>query len=312
MSNSIAAVIYFTLSCMSMLLHVVAFTLLWKKHANITRNQKIILLNLCMVEVLISCSDLPRAIIYETVGSETLAYKSFVTLFYCFILAYLYFMIALTMDRLAQIYLNIKYDLYWPVRRTKYLTGIIWTLTLLLGFVMLLILNLKKDNSKSKNVYKVVGDWILPVAFFLFLFIVIFTYTYIAKKIIQTKRVDARVSFRCSMSHHSCDCSLEYRRKIQEKVRLNDVLLPTLLIVTYVVFVMFPILVSYLMKRNILPESSWLHQKMNPMFYLGCFSDAIICILLSTTFGRRVISGRSQRRRRRRDSHLNKSRISAK
>lgn len=309
MTTSIAVVIYFTLSALSMLLHILAFTLLWKKHANITRNQKIILLNLCMVEVLISCSDLPRAIIYETVGSENLAYKSFVTLFYCFILAYLYLMVALTMDRLAQIYLNIKYDLYWPVRRTKYLMGIIWTLTLLLDSVMLLILNLRKD--KSKNVYKVVGDWILPVAFSLFLFIVIFTYTYIAKKIIQTKRVDARVSFRCSMSHHSCDCSLENRRKIQEKVRFNDVLLPTLLIVTYVVFVMFPILVSYLMKKNIFPESTWLHQKMNPMFYLGCFSDAIICILLSTTFGRRVISGHSQRRRRT-DSHLNNSRISAK
>lgn len=282
-------------ACIGMCLHVVAFYLLWRKHANISTIQKIILLNLSLVEMLICFWDFVRLVISAIIGSDNLTYESCSILFSCLILALLYVMAALTMDRFAQIYLNIKYDLYWSVRKTKYTIGIIWSMTILFAVLWLLMAFLKIEW--SQGLQDIFAVWIMPVGFTLYLFFIIFTYTYITFQIIQTKRSNVKLSCRpTNESKNQSYSNVRNGRKIQHGVHFKDVLIPTLLISTYTIFTIFPVFIFHLMKREIFPNSSWFSKLVSPMFYLGCFSDAIICILFSTTLGKRIIKRINQKR----------------
>lgn len=282
---------YVIFPCVGFIFHGTTLWLLRKKHVNSTINQKIILLNLSSVEISICCCDFTRWAVYCSIGSSNLAYESAVTVFYCFLLTYLCIMITLTIDRFAQIYLNIRYDLYWSVRKTKYLMKFLWICTFLLASILLFLVNLKLE--RSQMVTKMFGVWIVPPAFSLFLLIVVFTYIYIAKKIIQTRRFDKRFSVRSRSSHASSGTKLPNRVKTQSGLRIRDVLTPTLLILTYILFVMVPVFVLYLAKRKIIPAT--FQQLRNPLLYIGCFADAIICILLSTTVGKKLTSRNPKR-----------------
>lgn len=288
-----ATVIQFVSPCIGMLLHVTAFYLLWKKHANITMNQRIILLNLSLVEISLCLCDIVRCVIAFATRNGSFAIELFLTLFYCFIQEYFYVMVALTVDRFAQIYLNIKYDLYWSVEKTKYTMGMIWILTFLLDTGLLLFINLQNESQYLHVLFQV---WIMPITSIFFLFLVIFTYTYITMKIIETINSNVRVSYRRNDLHSSIEISPQPGSKRRSGARFKDVLIPTLLISTYILFIMIPIFIFYLMKRNILSITSWFPQLMNSLFYLGCSSDAIICILFSTTFRRKFIRNKNWKR----------------
>lgn len=287
MTFKTGAVFTFVFPSIGMFLHVLAFYLLLKKHANISMNQKIILMNLSLVEILLVCCDLPRLAIEYTTRQDSFASKSLLILFFCILLAYLYIMVALTLDRLAQIYLNIKYDLYWSVKKTKYIMGIIWIKTLLVAVFLLAIVNLRRNL--FQHVEPLFAEWITPIAFSLYLFLVVFTYAYIAKKIMQTKRNRVGVSLsRCNESHASRGNNPPHRRK--SGVRFKDILMPTLLISTYIFFILPPVFILYLIRKRILPSLSLFPMLINFMFYIGCSADAIICIIFSTEFGKRIVA----------------------
>lgn len=303
MAITIIAVAILISPCVGILLHGTAFFLLWKKDASISMNQKIILMNLSLVEICIRCCGLARRVIAITIGFNNPVHSTFAVLFYSFLLSYLFTMATLTLDRFLQVYLNIKYDLYWSVRTTKIVLGIIWSITFLIGNSLTLLVNLQKDT--YTEVLWVTQVLVNPLLSLIFLLVVMSVYAYIALKIIQTRRGQAKVTFTANELQSSRDCK---RTKLPAGIRLNEILMPTILILTYILFIVIPVFIVYLEKRNILTEKVWFRQVLPFLFYVGCSSDAIICILLSTKIGRWIISRSS--RKRQADISLQTARIS--
>ncbi|XP_057298450.1 octopamine receptor beta-2R-like [Hydractinia symbiolongicarpus] len=277
-----------------LILHLFGIYLLWNHNADTTQNQKVLLLNLSVSELIVS-----SLILFENVTTILKGYKmtEVVHLLYLsFIFSHMLSMFALTIDRFAQVYLNVKYPLYWSKKKTVYLMAAIWISCVIVAFILLTYL-FTESGQVVEEIDFIFNTYINTTVCILFVLTATFTYAYIMGKLLKKEALYSHQAF--SESHPSAvannvtsysGSTLPVKTKRVLKNRATErLLLPTLLVATFIVFVVVPDFLYLLMIKGVLPWSNIAHQMTFLLFIMGLVSDALIYILLSTTVGRKFL-----------------------
>lgn len=264
----------------SLLLHTFGIFLLITKRCFIGRSQKVFMINLSISEILLSLSAIGRTVMYAEFGTSNLFYEISVVLNLSACLPYYTIMYALTIDRFAEIYLHMHYPLYWSARRTRYISILLWTMT---GFVMVLLfmvvhVTLKHTAAKLQTfAYK----YVFPCSDLVFAILAFITYTYVITKLKSNKKFRHIQKMMLT--------SVNSNEKIKKKKRNNHLLLPTLLIITFILFIEIPDLIAFLSHINVLNRTANLNIALNVLYSIGYSSDAVIYVLLSTSFKKQML-----------------------
>lgn len=282
-------------------LHVIGFYLLYTKSAGINKSQKLFLLNLSMSEIMLCVISLVRTICEFMFGSSNTYTTNIYIIFYSFSVTYYMIMICLTLDRLAKFYFNMRYSMYWTPKKTKLLLGIVW---LVAGTqdVLFYVYCSKGGLSTKNQISKAYVVYVYPTLDTMFLVIATTTYSYIFKKFSHSARVtttsiscynaqsDRRTSHGTSNVKVSNRTGATNKSKLPTRRRSTKLLLPSLLVLSFIVFVVLCDLVYFLMERNILSNSTTLYYLFGVTFYVGLAVDAIIYVIFATTVGRKILN----------------------
>ena len=163
----------------AVILHSIGITLLLKLRRK--RNQDIIILHLSVSELFMCLLDIVQNILsrddYVTVMTSRV--KSYVIIVNCcfFVVPSFLIIITLTIDRFLEIYLNIKYQLYFNKKKLKVILTVHWVLGSILGTVLLVV-----RLTHGTHARLVIFMFIFPALQAIFLIIAIITYAYIYRK----------------------------------------------------------------------------------------------------------------------------------
>lgn len=277
----------------SSILHMIGLFLLYNQSINISKTQKILILNLSITEILLGCwitSIKAQLYLY----GENVSFKITKTIYFSVILSYYCTIISLTLDRLGQVYFNIRYSLLWNAKRTKYLTLIVWVAIVIIVVICAtyLLQNIDRNYHKIENVFISI---IYPAFSIIFVFVVVPTYTYVIILLLRQEREKVQTDRRNDITHPSS----------RPVIKLDHILLPLLLMVAFVLFLIVPHVILSLIFKNVIKiqASRTLLEICRIMFGVGFTSDAFIYVLFSTATGkdflRRIkLSGRGKGKKR--------------
>ena len=265
-------IVYLVLNLVVILTHAFALFLLFKVKSNL-RNQtqaylittlclselgyaSTYLLTLCLTQygMYIGENDLimtENNSIYGDNHSTILYILKYIDIFEAPFLATVYYaiMLIITMDRFFVFKLGVKYTLYWCPRRTKKL---IITLAVIgiIAFTIYVVVD---------RIISITPMTFIPLIYFIldvtFIAIVTVTYVYIFKVFKEHKK------------------HLYTRHRQKERFNL---LVPTLVIITFIIFIIIPNIIRYLNSRKIiqLGDSAWVIFQF--IYLIGYLADSLI------------------------------------
>lgn len=272
-----------------LLLHSVGFYLLYTKSTNINSSQRIYILNLSVSEMIMCLVSLIRTVIQAYKGTEDVFFQIFYILFYTYSVTYYVFMIFLTLDRLAEIYLNIKYSLYWSSKKTGYLVGATWLATTLATMACLLYFHIAR-NAAYAMISTSYVIYFSPVTDFIFLAVAAVTYSYIIHKLRSRSRIMPGTTITRSGTRDIEQSGISVDNTTQKsRPRSARLLLPSLLILTFTLTVVLVDVVYFLMTIKVVPNIDTLVYVFGVAFYIGLMLDAICYVMLATTVGRQFL-----------------------
>ena len=269
---------YFTvftiLSALVLLLHSLALVLLFKIKV-VNGSQKYLLTSLCLVELFLGANS----ILFSTFKSlEMVTVLEIVEIFDLIplYLLYLLIMIFITLDRLFEFRLNIKYSLYWSPKKIFYALTIVFSI-LILVLVCLIIL---KVFFTSFDFVKIIMIYVLPQFGIIFMILAIYTYYLIFKKLKRNRRTSRKIKQNIMMQN-SC---------IQNEISTKGfrVFVPSLIIATFILLSIIPY-VTMLIYYYVFNEQHQLLLKfILIMFPLGWLADAVIYIFTLRQIRRKI------------------------
>lgn len=246
-------------------LHILGFYSLYlTKGTNINKSQRVFLMNLSLSEIILCITAAAkRAFILS--HHPTVAHQMRITQMTGASMAYYLLMIFLTVDRFSEVHLNIRYPLYWSPQRARYCMAAVWTISVAFTTVFIIYQPSPTWLSYYLHIY------FYPVAEYLFCIVALFTYGYIYK-VMRCKRKINRVT---SSSIHS------HKRRKRLVGRIGF-FMPSLLILTFVLFVVIPEQTHFYYYLNDKPMTHTQDDIFAVAFSLAFLTDAIIYIFLST------------------------------
>ena len=244
------------------IIHIVALTMLVRmsKHA-MKGSQKFLFMSLSMTELSYCLLSFIRFFCIE-LGVKKSIYQH-VSIFQriAILLIYYFIMIYITLERFAAIYLNLKYGVYWSLRKTKRL--IFFTSLFCIVAFISVSATWHKDQ---RNVDTFAYVYLYPAFMVVFIICAVITYSYIAMKIV--KRGDTITK----------EVRGEKNEKRIPRLQRKTILIPTLIILTFIVFMVVPnfmLMVHYVgiskLSTTII-DTNWI------LFPLGFIADAVIYI----------------------------------
>ena len=170
------------------LFHILGIYLLHKTNS-IQENQILYLTNISVVEILFMiCQNIPLALrLYEI----NILIFEYVAIAYLSMLRIPWYniMMALTVDRLLEVFLNIRYSQYMTTKKTKVILFLCW----FSGVIFFTIFALIKYNS-NMDVFKVCYFYAMQIYNIFVIVIILTTYIYFYSRIRIARRIDARRS----------------------------------------------------------------------------------------------------------------------
>lgn len=234
------------------LLHVVGFYLLYKTkyHLIFNKVQRYYLLNLSFVEFFISLFCLLTNGFREYIASDCIIYMEYIS-FGGFVLMLFFIYFVITIDRFLMVYLNIRYSRLVTYKRIRLIFGLFYMFTIL-STVIIFVLDRRSLFLSEMTVYVSVPLCII------FVLCAIATYSYFG---VTSKR---RLK--------------EVLRGTGMKQPKHIKMLPSLLIVSFIVFFLVPCLVQidYIIAKTPFPR--WLHLSLNVCYATGYSMDAVLYI----------------------------------
>ena len=248
------------------LAQILAITLLLVvKENNAKVTQKILLITLCATELCYAITGITLFcfVLLDTwnVVALALALMIFnvttVTFFYICIMA------MIEIDRFLEIYLNIYYQAHWSPKKTK----IILTGALTICFLSF-IPSFVADEKNPQTVGKMLIYYVVPILELVFFIIASCTYLYITKEVLRhrknTKRIQQQLQKNYIVVHH---------REPNNRFKL---LVPTLIIVTFLLFTVSPNIIRLFVVRGDISDTGY---RIAFMFVsIGFIADALIYI----------------------------------
>lgn len=245
-----------------MCFHMIGFYALYlTKQTNINKSQRIFLMNLSLAEIFLCFTAVLKSVFLQS-GYMVVALQCRILQMTVSSLAYYLLMIFLTIDRFSEVYLNIRYPLYWSKQRATWCMLTIW----ILGVVFLCITLIQQPTNKQLSY--IFHLYVYPALEYIFCVVAFCTYGYIYK-VLHWGTLQNTVDVK-SQQTNRCE-----RRRRKRKIGF---FMPSMLILTFILFVLIPEQTHfyYFVLRKKMPEI------MEPIFVvafsLAFLSDAVIYI----------------------------------
>lgn len=289
----VVIIIELTICIFSMSLHAIGLYILHtlKGSNTINGSQRIFLFNLSLSEFsVMSCEPIKAVLKFH----HQHRLKEFVTIIQLagFSLVYYFSMVYLTADRFFEMYLNLKYHLYWNELSTRYLMWSVWFICCLVNVVCCLLY-----EYEDVNIIRVCYIYIFPICELIFIIVALITYTYVIKIafIMFRKRrrigvVVNQVVYNDQLSQIStCNSTVstttttttQHRMKKRVMFREPAFYVPTLLIMTFIVFMVIPDLIYLFAVLNFISITEEFRAGIFMTYFVSFTCDAVIYIFLS-------------------------------
>ena len=261
------------------------YLLICLRYSAMNSSQRLFLLHLSLSEFCLTFMEMIKRILHISLNSQDnyiLEYLNIIQ-FSSAAMVYYLIMIYLTADRFFELYLSIKYHLYWSETKSKGLLITTWVV-----FVMVTIVIFLLYIYKSLNYKKLFYIYIWPFIEIVFLVIACGTYGYIFRKIYKRNRTIH--VFRAAKSKSGIGSVSIVTRKRNNRIFMQSAFyLPTVLILTFVLLQVVPDLAifSVLLSGRNVPDHVFNIAFMTYM--ISILLDAVIYILLSPDVKRILI-----------------------
>ena len=243
-----------------MFTHILALVLLFRvKQNNVQGSQTILLIALCMTKLTFVVVNFTEELCY-IVKFQKAANALYVFLVASVSTMYVLIMFLITVDRFLVIYLNIKYDILWSPKKT-----IIVLSVLLIASSLLLtpsyVIGLKKVET--------IGTlYIIPILEAIFIISASVIYFYIFKQILRNRR-----NMKQLQQQLKVNIKTVYRAERHNQFKL---LLPTMIIVTFVFFIVGANIVFLIVQfKDLKPSLKKISMVLVP---IGFMEDSLIYI----------------------------------
>ena len=279
----------FFVSLITICTHCLGIYLLVKcKHSFPNSSQLIFLINLSLSEMSIvimrTLSIITSLIVNDEAVKIEMSFWFHTIIALSLSLPYYFIMIFMALDRFFEVFLNIRYPLYWSPRSTKWLLGMLWILTLLLVFVVGF-----QPTLDEPTLAIFCFMYFYPVMDTIVILVSLFVYTYIFIKI-RKKRVgltEPSTKNTTKVAQFSNDGNI---RVTLSRKKSSTFFVPFMIILTFFLLVAVPDLVGllkYLIDSSIYQDSQATYLFI--FYFLGLTSDAIIYILLYKKLRKRLL-----------------------
>ena len=275
MTNEIFHIFETSLFSLTLLLHIFGMYLLAKYSNGVARNQRLYLVSLSASEILlalhhiiintvqfITSFPLPNTIwltVMQIIHYDGVWIINFGT------------MIMLTLDRLAEVLLNIKYPLYVTRRKTILVLLTVWLvgiITVIMFTTLYFTYNVNYFDISYRYIYPVLDTAVVLTA--------IFVYSYIYVKLRRNKRCLPK--FNRSVHMDQCAVNRSNKRKF---------FAPFLILITFLVFIYIPDVIHFT-NMHLLKNQVWFKRICAVLYAMNMISDATIYIFLQKSI-RKVI-----------------------
>ena len=289
----------FILYSCAIVLHSIAIVLIrstQKSDSIFTNIQRMYLVNLSIVEILLSLTFVGNKILYtyypnyETVKS--LRFILHVT-HACFLsLWYMSIMILITIDRFLTVYLNLRYRMYWPTRNSRIALIAAIAFSASLTFVNVFCSDTSEwDLNKIYTIYNTP-----PVHDVLFGVLIVLTYGYLYSRIRHYRRFDVSPQAITNTvtlpttadTLPSLNVHYDKRQTDMKKLK-KKFYLPTLLIVSFILFWDVPNGVHFHYYKDQMEIPKTLHLVIDSLYPLAIASDACIYIFATPSIRVKII-----------------------
>lgn len=229
--------LYVVANLFPFLFHVFGlFLLLQIKELEMNGSQRIFLIHLSLSELLLAAFGLARDItkgfkskmdthVYHVANILQLSGISFV---------YYAVMILLTTDRFFELYLNIKYPLYWSSRQTKRVMLVTWLLAAMFTVTVIVVHYVYKFDYR-----KMFYTYFYPIIETIFLIVAGTTYTYVFRVYRKGNKKIANLA-KCSNDINTGNDRTGRRKSVRVNITHSTFYLPTLLILSFILLIVLP------------------------------------------------------------------------
>ena len=265
-------VVSFVCSVLVIILHIIALSLLIKVNlVNLSGSQRYLLIFLCLTELGFGMSFfLDNFPVLDIIHKQLFIFEATPLYF-----MYLSIMVILTLDRFLEFRFNIKYFIIWSSRKTVIILSLCLCFSLII-FICLLPFSTEVYSYKKYWIAYIYG----PIACF-YCLLASLTYYHIFKKIKENRKQSHELK-----KHITKD---QLNQLAQNKKR-TQVFLPSFIILTFILFNIFPILLIVL-NDFVFPEVEWLGGLLTVLFELGWMADPLIYIFTLKSIRRKIQHG---------------------
>ena len=262
-----------SISIIIIITHLLALTLLFKlKKDNLNGTQKYLLVSLCLNELTLGVESI--IFICSTTFIHTRVAKTIKDISQIFSLTpliqiYFSIMILITLDRLLEFRLNIKYSLYWSPKKTLVALLIIVSISISTFICVLIVRRFYYFTADSYK--EILLKHVLPTFSNSFILLALYTYYQIYKKVKENREQNKRIKqmFEVKNSHKQMD--FNRRKRFQ-------VFLPSLIIASFILFNVVPYTI-WLIHANVCNNcNNVVHTVMYCLYLLAWLADPLIYI----------------------------------
>lgn len=262
----------------SMSLHAVGLYLLCclRGSPNLNGSQRIFLMNLSLAEFCVMFCELVKSVAMLIPSDAGRDFVSILQLAGFSLISY-FAMIYLTIDRFFELYLNLKYPLYWNERRSRHLMTSMWVFSTSIALAICFLF-----QYCNVDYIRICYIYFYPTLEALFLVVALFTYGYVIKtscRVISTRmKILPLQEVFDSKTVAVLKCKTDRRFEV---FRHPTFYIPTSLVVTFIIFLVIP---DLLYLGNILTKTYMSDQYEAAIFmtyFISFTCDAVIYIFLS-------------------------------
>ncbi|XP_057290178.1 uncharacterized protein LOC130612852 [Hydractinia symbiolongicarpus] len=277
-------------------LHLIGIYVLIKYPKVISPNQRVYMLNLSCSEVILTVDHFIMEITTICCDSEmdSTWYHTMVCLhYYCFWIVNLSTMVALTFDRFAEVYFNIRYNIYFTPFRTVLLVLSIWIFSIVLAVIFLCLKFLQNFD------YLVFSyTYIYPVTDTIVVLHAIVVYSYIYKKCRENRKKKFREASSLTIENNNnnninLNNGIKSNSDQGKQKKNNSFFIPSLIVVTFIIFVYIPDATYFIYMKFLNTYPEWLALGSMIFYSCGFVSDVSIYLLLNRNI-RRKMFGRNK------------------
>ena len=283
-----------TVNLITTILHTLGgYLLIYQYHNGSQDSQQLFLINLAISEgvanllqfLINPISDMFSMSIKVAFVTNKVQYYIKTLRGYGFVTVYFLTMIYLTLDRLFDILLNIRYPLYWNEKNTRKLLTITWAMSISTAITVSIV-----DWVYEIGSHEILDIYIYPTFDIVFTIIAVLTYGFIFHKYKQT---------RAPPTHATCTSHLgrPHTLRVFQNSRFY---IPVLLITTFIVFMVIPEMIHLCLVVIKGTHFNPLKTILTILWALSYLSDAIIYIFMKPSVRRLLLRKFGVRRRERR------------